>query len=788
MFRVDVYSHEGGDKLNRLEPAYASLSTAAADGQLLTVGRKNATFLLDKDKSVSRDHTHVYLMSNNNVHHGVAGVPSSSTESEACDKGPMGTAIRVLCLGKFGTVVLAIAPHTVGDDSNKQQDATGSKNDSDTDAGDGSDTEDESQKMTDAKPTDGFSLPTIAGVEWQEKTKEISAKLLQGKKHKIVASDKLDAKQSTAVPGNATTIILQCGQHGSILVLTKMDLLVCKSQWPAAKKVQDKWKKELYKLGAQLVEEDIEDTLLKVFAQQKSMPPVFESPLPPTVYLITPQRGTSHKQLIAWYLGFPFATLEFLQKLLDRETPQDPWPNHEEFDPPSKGIPKDLDQNFWKETQTSPELWRNSTFLMTSGKKQDAQANCSYIVKAAGGCVIQLQDMDEQAAKDKVLALVADPAKKDGLFSCSAPGGKKKVLTLMKEQGIPRLSAKKITTTFAQQQLLEDDKTGRVIGNAAEAEKETKEPPPEEETPPESPDSDATEAEEEIKPEEKESSGSKSSKRKLEYLNENESSGDDSDKKKGKDCGGAAEKESPPNRSKKRSRKNKSQENEPSQSHMSQSQPQLDVLPSVQEEESMDLNDSALSEGKAVSPAKSKKRGAESQAEASENSNKAKRTKAKESQSRCPLEPGSARLESTDDGWLVAAPKNADREAYLRPVEEILEHFEERGKGLMVAETVECSDLVFRPYDPNRNTGGNGSMARVGMKSKSGKDFKRFRKNSIILGKKRIELKAEMTKDSSALRALESAQQAIDEQQREADELFTDFGKKQSKIKRRRRA
>ena len=133
----------------------------------------------------------------------------------------MVVALLVKNFGKFGTVALALAPSSVDKEAvEKQQEMTG--NNSETDGG--SDTEDESQKK-DSKPSDGFSLPTSAGVVWYEKTQEIAKKLFQDKKHKVVAVEKLDGKQSKAIPGNATTIIIQCGQLGSLLVLSKMDEL-----------------------------------------------------------------------------------------------------------------------------------------------------------------------------------------------------------------------------------------------------------------------------------------------------------------------------------------------------------------------------------------------------------------------------------------------------------------------------------------------------------------------------------------------------------------------------------
>ena len=134
----------------------------------------------------------------------------------------------------------------------------------------------------------------------------------------------------------------------------------------------------------------------------------------------------------------------------------------------------------------------------------------------------------------------------------------------------------------------------------------------------------------------------------------------------------------------------------------------------------------------------------------------------------------------------MAPNSSFERQAYVKPIDEIRENMES-GEIAAVAETVVRSNLVFRPYDPNRL-----SNAVFGSKSKTGKDFKKFKKNKIIPGTMKVKLQAVQLKESTKLRELEEQQKAIDAQQRMADELFaeTDKKKQQTTLKptRRRRA
>lgn len=236
-------------------PADDQEATATTGGHLVTVGRRACTILLEKDKSVSRHHLHLHLLSNNAQHQQplllplvegeeeekvvaqAAGIPQNKEEKEACEKNPLGMALVIKCQGKFGSAVMALGQRAGGDNNDCISKAgAGGDDDDATDDGGGSDTEDESQKPAKIDWASG-NIPDLPHLKLFDNTKHIVSQMMKKTSPGgemghgltvIVPPKKVMANEECVVPGNATTIILQCGQMGSLLVIHRLDLSICK--------------------------------------------------------------------------------------------------------------------------------------------------------------------------------------------------------------------------------------------------------------------------------------------------------------------------------------------------------------------------------------------------------------------------------------------------------------------------------------------------------------------------------------------------------------------------------
>ena len=69
----------------------------------------------------------------------------------------------------------------------------------------------------------------------------------------------LCAVLANLLTGAVTIVLLQIGQQGSLMVLTRIDLAFAKSSWPAANNKAN-YKNQFYKIGARLLEENVEES------------------------------------------------------------------------------------------------------------------------------------------------------------------------------------------------------------------------------------------------------------------------------------------------------------------------------------------------------------------------------------------------------------------------------------------------------------------------------------------------------------------------------------------------
>ena len=135
-------------------------------------------------------------------------------------------------------------------------------------------------------------------------------------------------------------------------------------------------------------------------------------------------------------------------------------------------------------------------------------------------------------------------------------------------------------------------------------------------------------------------------------------------------------------------------------------------------------------------------------------------------------------LPAAKDGWLVA-PKGKARSKYMRKVTEIVNDQEVIVES---AQTETCNLVVSKSKPVNQ-------ISNVSNNNITTKDFKRFRKNSIIPGARmhsitQIQFVSLLPKESERQKALELSQIELDREQSAADELFADnTGRKKQGIR-----
>ncbi|KAI2506976.1 hypothetical protein MHU86_7473 [Fragilaria crotonensis] len=340
-FSIDAASEELESPPQSL---LVSLNTSSSS-TILTVGRKDALVVFGADKSVSRQHLTLELVSSHDFEK-VDGkplprAPQGTAESDACQEYDMICVLKDS--SKFGTYFVT------GDKTeSKKQGANDSTGDDETD---------------DEGPAS--SAP-------------------QGSQLSSVASKLLNPNDATSVKIEEPLIltnlcqsngrvVIQVGQNGSTLVIHRVPIRIVLSR--ANKKVKDLWSSRSYVLGTTLLE--IVDTSIS--------------------HLVTDARITNAKSLTAWCLSKPLVTFDFLEALWNRLSPNDPLPAWVDYETPEA----DDGLTFWKDTP-NPKLWSGTTMLSFGPRTDDMEALC----RAAGATIIELDTYDDPltAIEETVLA------------------------------------------------------------------------------------------------------------------------------------------------------------------------------------------------------------------------------------------------------------------------------------------------------------------------------------------------------------------------------------------------
>ena len=786
-----------------------SLNTSTC-ATVLTVGRKDATVILAADKSVSRKHMTIELVSSRTIEEiegkSLPRAPQGSTEVEACEKNDV---IAVLTdSSRFGTYLIT------GDNNQK-------KTGDDDDATTGDDETDDEGKATSQQQFSQIS--------------SVATKLINPTDAKSVKVEEPLVLTNLFEPNGRA--VVQCGQNGSTLVIQRVPIRMALSR--VNKKTKDLWSSRCHFLGTTLLE-----------TMDASM-----------THLVTVDRVTNAKSLTAWCLQKPLVTFDYLEALWNRTNSNDPLPDPADFEPSQA----DDGLTFWDE-KPSPHLWSHCTMLSFDPKSDDMEALC----RAAGATIVELYKADDpmQAADDQAVSTTGC------FYMNSTSKTHANILKHLKKLKIPHVTQKSIALCVSEQGPLKDSNDEVIGTPSEVEPQEEKpveeEPPATEEKPKETVRSPRASREEKALDEEEEelpkvTPRSQRASRQKKALDEEDTELPSRSQRASRQKKALDDEEDMelPSRSQRASRQKKALEEEedmdlPSRSQRASSQ--KNALDEEEEEEDMDLPSRSQrasrqkkAENKQVSSEEaqeesqkkesqksqtaietqleqetddkqagssqaSKKRSFEEDDDEQEES-ATKRGRSEEEEDKpakkkkislggwtdvrkgarvedskgevandkdedndIPVadndeddnvhdkfkEHFGARqaLPTTKDGWLVAAPR--DRNAFKATEAELLDALGDVEQLRPIAETDVVKDMVVAAKGQQKRS--------KSTKSGGAKDYKRFRKNSVIhIGEiSRIQMRAVLPKQSDRQSELQEEQAQLEASLREADVLFQD--------------
>ena len=352
-------------------------STSGNEGRLLTVGRKVGDITLTKDKSVSREHCIVRMVttnktlptssssssSGNNKSNNQTSTPlpaRTPEEQKACQASSFYQCSVVLeSVGKLGTFIVEEVP------------ATASARRSTTTTGDDSDTDEEADMMIISQPAAAAASQQASQLPMSSwiRTLVLGSEDAASDNARLIRS-RLVAQSSILTELNANhhgRVVILCGKQESIVVLTRVPINVQRTKSSFDKATVPPWWSELYAAGVV----DLSDSLAP--SQMLS---------PQTTHVIASKRSSTHRQLCAWLHQIPIVQAEYLQALLQRKAPSDPLPDENNYLTP---YPNSKD-SFWMHPP-KPNVWTGLTYV--SMKREDDWVD---VVKAMGGSVCRLYE------------------------------------------------------------------------------------------------------------------------------------------------------------------------------------------------------------------------------------------------------------------------------------------------------------------------------------------------------------------------------------------------------------
>jgi hypothetical protein len=701
MYKVEVYGFDG-TSLNVDHPSsgvyYTCLqpSEQQQSGTLFTLGRKRGDCQVIHDPSVSRDHLRLTLVTANKTilesSSPVKPAPcdrSTPEQIQACQNSmDHHTALVLTNLGKLGTYRVVIArpenqPDQIRNKTNKNDDDSDTTVDSNVIAA-----SQLSQQLAAAVPLSPVTKKLIG-------TATVKLECMEPNQS-IVLSPEND------IDMDHHPVILQCGKMGTTVVITKIKIHLVPSG--LAKKEIEEIQHSLFAINA-VIDPDIHKSSSTVsYPSAKSNS---------WTYLVTPQYKAGINHLTAWCRNIPFVQVGFVQALLARTSPSSPLPDPSDYAPEP-----DPHSNLWQRKSPNPNLWSSCSFLSVS-PKQDGQYE--KLVAAAGGNVHCFYDPDGVTFSDEEAIQQARQLQKNS--ACFCIGGRRKLIKMLKEEGVAIITNKELALAIIEQRLIRDPLSGKPIGHTVSS----------------------SNAQEE---------GSNNEGQDVEYTHTQDSAGQ---LVKVRENQTESEVHADTSTTERSDRK---------ESRLQQANDE-DEFPVVE------MSDMPL---KVVAGQEKASEVTHAEMVALNTQEPVRDTVVNTRNQRKRLCPRMSATEMEQGGWILALPKK--RRQFVRSADEIKESngWEEVRaaaptdivEGLIVYNDAVTSQVVERMNSSAPHAGPN---------------FKKFRKNSVPAPcSSYIKLRSVLPKEAENQRDLEEQRQAIEQQQRRADELFSDVP-----TKRRRR-
>ena len=693
MIRVDVYDDASNTITSTL---HACMQTATKDSSgngnsndedecWFTVGRKQGDILFPSDRTVSRQHCRF--------------VRRNDTPAMA---------LIVENFSKAGTFVAVEDQKT--DDNNNHDD----QDDSETDHDDNDEETDEEgisqfsktqQKKSKTSPVEDVPpLSAVTKAIWGTKPVKL---------HKLDAGDSflLDFTiPNTITKNDKAIVVVQVGRLGSTFVLTRIPLNIAFSRTnPAIHKL----KAQMHLIGATQVPNDLPDET--------------------TTHLVTSERFAGAKQIIAWCYQIPIVSQEFLQSLLDRKHPNEPFPESSDYPAPIKRTKKE--ELFWNQ-RPNPTLLAHMTLISVESNDMERLAI------SAGAQRLAVYDYDDE---DTALAKVQERINVQSIRRCCflLESKKSKWIKRLTDMGIPVVKQRELASAITAQQSTLKDQHGNHIGDAEEVTPKT------------------SLVEEEEMPQQRSNDVADSSSDAIQ-LEETQ--------------------EVQTRKQPKRGRQAQSQViNEVVQMDINTKE-RAKTIPFHQTSDTSSTPQfSSETVGRKSAEAFEKQESSQQPLELSKKNRDASSDKSKTA-----IKKKIERLGGADrNGWFSIAPKDSRQRMEIRKRASDQVALKEGGVSLLPA--AETETLVV-PLLPNADNKWSVPSHSAVPSSRRGPNFKKFRKNLIYNSgaESRIALRAVLPKESEQKRFMEEQRQELEEQQRIVDELFQEAGS--MGMKKRRRA
>ena len=716
LLKVDAYPHDyvplPGNKLKSpIAPLFAAPNTTK-DGVLIKVGRKDGDVVFS-DKSVSREHLELTLDAAGNI--------------------------MLKDQSKFGNFIVI---------EESQQNAAKTGDDSET-GNDETDNEGEPSQTV---------FKTLSEI-----TKRIVTDCSKATLKKVEPD--APVLLNPLLHENNGRVIVQCGQNGSTMVITRVPLKFIFSRLDKATK--DDLANRIHEIGAKSAE-------------------VFDKL---TTHLVAKDRISNAKNLVAWLTETPMVTSEFVQAMLSRKHPSDPMPNESDY------IPSGDKFEFWN-IKPNPRLWSHLTLLSLVDDDMES------LVRAAGANIIPLYKVTGKAA----IQLIRDSACEGAFFVNSSASKHGKLIAELKKMTVPYVIQKCIASC-ASEQLPLSDTEGNVIGVPIDKEVtptmfnksqdmngddhrmitiEPGQPKQRNAFPKNRVDQrdQSVELMEETVPE------SRSQKRRHETVTTQEVPNYPQTKQHSvtSETHEVTHAPSPQQYSAHTTSKRIRVDQEKkirSKRDVSHREDEPIIVPLLSSQ-IRQLGHQKPEEGflvqKGVSSSqRSKKRSHpetdEEPIEGDAALRRMQRLRWLEIHNEEIAESGRKRLKGKDEqGWFTAAPQGNERKAYKNSNEDLEATLGEGQKIVTCAPTCPVKGLIVdKCIIPAYNT----------KFKENGKNFSRFQKNSVIRGKHltRIQLRSVLPKETELQRRMEDEDRVLQEEQRKADALFSEIGDRSGKIK-----